>query len=181
MIIDDSLTAELKINLKDRIVFVPPDGIVPVVPVLEPVFLKLDAGDGDATLEAFAAEHVLPFGGHLVVGHGVGLEVEAAGDATAGRVREALEDGVGDAFFAWGRGFVPWHWGRRGIARRWGGSSTGSGAGAGSGSRGGAAGPAAGGAAAGAGPMTVAVHLQADDQVGGLGHLRRFVGAQKLA
>ncbi len=27
------------------------------------------------------------------------------------------------------------------------------------------------------GPVTVAVHLQADDQVGGLGPLRRFVGA----
>jgi hypothetical protein len=177
MIIDHSLTAKLEIDLKDRIVFVPPDGIVPVVPLFEPVFLKLDAGDGDAALEAFAAEHVLPFGGHLVVGHGVGLEVEAAGDATAGRVREALEDGIGDAFFAWGRGFVPGDWGRRSFARRRGGGGTGSGAGPRSGSRGGTAGPAAGGTAARPGPMTVAVHLQADDQVGGLGHLRRFVGA----
>jgi hypothetical protein len=173
MIIDYTLTTKLEIDLKDRIVFVPPDGIIPIVAVLEPVFLKLDAGDGDATLEAFAAEHVLPFGGHLVGGHGVGLEVEAAGDATAGRVREALEDGVGDAFFAWGRGFVTGDRRRRGFARRRGGGGTGSGTGA----RGGAAGPAAGGAAAGSGPVTVAVHLQADDQVGGLGHLRRFVRA----
>jgi hypothetical protein len=98
VVIHYPLPPQLQIHLEDRIILIPPNGVLPVVPLLEPVFLKLHPRDGDAAFEAFAAEHVLPLGGHLLVGHDLGLPVDVPGQASLGRVGEALEDRIRRGF-----------------------------------------------------------------------------------
>ena len=163
VVIHHPLPPQLQIHLKDRVVLIPPNGVLPVVPLLEPVFLKLHPRDGDAAFEAFAAEHVLPLGGHLLVGHDLGLPVDVPGQPAFGRVGEALEDRIRRRFLRclrlvcrnerWAMGFGRW-------CRRGGSTPT-------------------AGTAARTGPVPVPVHLQADEQVGGFGSVRRFAGTQQ--